>query len=207
MTSLDEEIERLLTMGSYDEFLGDINTIDRGRLLSSKCIFSIKYKPDGTFDKYKCRIVARGDMLSSSPDSDLYAGTVRSDSMRLLYSIIASEDLDIMSIDVKTAFLYPPLPDSEVIFMRRPKGITDVQMPAIMRLRKCIYGLPAASRYFNDHLSATLSSDIFKRLVSDPQIRNSFVLLMLMIYSALLRKIRRYSRICRIIFPLFMILL
>ena len=54
--------------------------------------------------------------------------------------------------------------------MRRPKGITDAQMPAIMRLRKCIYGLPQASRYFNDHLSATLLSDGFKRLISDPQI-------------------------------------
>ena len=75
-----------------------------------------------------------------------------------------------MSIDVKTAFLYPPLPDSEVIFMRRPKGITDAQLPAIMRLRKCIYGLPQASRYFNDHLSATLLSNGFKRLISDPQI-------------------------------------
>ena len=108
MSSLDDEMDRLLRMGSYDAFLGDINSIDRGKLLSSKCIFSIKYKPDGTFDKYKCRIVARGDMLKSSPDSDLYAGTVRSDSMRLLYYIIASEDLDLMSIDVKTAFLYPP---------------------------------------------------------------------------------------------------
>ena len=75
-----------------------------------------------------------------------------------------------MSVDVKTAFLYPPLPESEVIFMRRPKGITDDQMPAIMRLRKCIYGLPQVSRYFNDHLSATLLSDGFKRLISDPQI-------------------------------------
>ena len=170
MSALDDEMERLLKMGSYDAFFGDINSIDRGKLLSSKCIFSIKYKPDGTFDKYKCRIVARGDMLRTSPDTDLYAGTVRSDSMRLLYSIIAYEDLDLMSIDVKTAFLYPPLPESEVIFMRRPKGIRDDQMPAIMRLRKCIYGLPQASRYFNDHLSATLLSDGFKRLISDPQI-------------------------------------
>jgi hypothetical protein len=138
MSSLDDEMERLLKMGSYEAFFGDINTIDRGKLLRSKCIFSIKYKPDGTFDKYTCRIVTRGDMLKSSPEADLYAGTVRSDSMRLLYSVIAHEDLDLMPVDVKTAFLYPPLPESEVIFMRRPKGITDDQMPAIMRLRKCI---------------------------------------------------------------------
>ena len=29
MSSLDDEIERLLRMGSYDAFFGDINTIDR----------------------------------------------------------------------------------------------------------------------------------------------------------------------------------
>jgi hypothetical protein len=127
MSSLDDEMERLLRMGSYDAFFGDINSIDRGKLLRSKCIFSIKYKPDGTFDKYKCRIVARGDMLKSSPESDLYAGTVRSDSMRLLYSIIASEDLDLMSIDVKTAFLYPPLPDSEMISCVVLKGLQMIR--------------------------------------------------------------------------------
>ena len=43
-------------------------------------------------------------------------------------------------------------------------------MSAIMRLHWCLYGLPAASRCFNDHLSATLLSDGFKRLISDPQI-------------------------------------
>ena len=50
MAALNLEIERLLSMGTYEEFLGDISTIDRGRLLSSKCIFDIKYEPDGTFD-------------------------------------------------------------------------------------------------------------------------------------------------------------
>ena len=107
MSALDDEMERLLKMSFYDAFFGDINSIDRGKRLSSKCIFSIKYKPDGAFDKYKCRIVARGDMLRTSPDADHYESTVRSDSMRLLYSIIAHEDLDLMSIDVKTSFLYP----------------------------------------------------------------------------------------------------
>ena len=33
MSSLDDEMERLLRMGSYDAFFGDINTIDRGNYL------------------------------------------------------------------------------------------------------------------------------------------------------------------------------
>ena len=163
------EIERLIAMGTFEAYLGPLSDIDPGALLSSKAIFELVYNPDGTFKKFKCRIVARGDMLKTSKTTDLYAGTVRSDSMRLFYSIIAQEDLDIMSIDVKTAFLYPALPDDEVIYMRRPKGMTDAQMPAVVRLRKCLYGLPAASRYFNEHLSKTLLAQNFKRLISDPQ--------------------------------------
>jgi hypothetical protein len=33
MSSLDDEMERLLKIRSYDAFFGDINTIDRGKLL------------------------------------------------------------------------------------------------------------------------------------------------------------------------------
>ena len=44
MQLLDDEMERLLKVGSYDSFFRDINTIDRRKLLSSKCFFSIKYK-------------------------------------------------------------------------------------------------------------------------------------------------------------------
>jgi hypothetical protein len=40
------------------------------------------------------------------------------DEMERFLKLGSYEDLDLMSIDVKPAFLYPPLPDSEVIFMR-----------------------------------------------------------------------------------------
>ena len=74
-----------------------------------------------------------------------YAGTVSSESLRLLIALFAEHDLEMESIDVKTAFLYLELDESEVIYMRRPKGLTDDDMPLIVRLRKCIYGLPQAA--------------------------------------------------------------
>ena len=40
--------------------------------------------------------------------------------------------------------------------MRRPKGLSDTDMPAIVRLKKCVYGLPQASAYFRAHSDATL---------------------------------------------------
>ena len=57
-------------------------------------------------------------MLKNILDSDTYAGTVRSDTLRLLLSLAAEHDLDLVSHDVKTAFLYPSLKPEEFIYLR-----------------------------------------------------------------------------------------
>jgi hypothetical protein len=73
-------------MNTFTAFLGDPKDIAKGSLLSSKAIFSIVYNPDGTFKKYKARLVARGDMLHHIHDPDTFTGTVRSDTLRLFFS-------------------------------------------------------------------------------------------------------------------------
>ena len=54
--------------------------------------------------------------------------------------------------------------------MRRPAGLTDADMPAIIRLQKCIYGLPHAPATFRQHSDATLRSFGFTPTVSDPRL-------------------------------------
>ena len=109
MTAFGEEINSLIDMKTFIEYLGNPSDIPKGSLLSAKAIFSIVFNPDGTFKKFKARLVARGDMLKNILDSDTYAGTVRSDTLRLLLSLAAEHDLDLVSHDVKIAFLYPSL--------------------------------------------------------------------------------------------------
>ena len=87
---------------TWKEFLGREKDTPKGLLISSKAIFSIVYNPDGSFKKYKARLVARGDMLKSK-STDTYSGTVSSQATRLLHGIIAEHDLDLRSFDVKTA--------------------------------------------------------------------------------------------------------
>ena len=56
------EIKSLRDMGTWDaaEVLCDAQMKKSG-VGMSRCVFTKKYHPDGTFDKYKCRIVFRGD--------------------------------------------------------------------------------------------------------------------------------------------------
>ena len=73
---------------------------------------------------------------------ETYAGTVKSESIKLLLGIAAEENYEICCVDVETAFLHSPLPSDQTIDMRRPVSLTDSDMSEIVELDKCIYGLP-----------------------------------------------------------------
>jgi hypothetical protein len=87
--------------------------------------------------------VARGDILKNLLNPDTY------DTLRLSFSVTATLDLDLVSHDIKTAFLYPSLKENKDIYLRRPMGATGDIMPPIVKQLKCLYGLPQASKYFD----------------------------------------------------------
>ena len=100
----------------------------------------------------------RGDRWYDLYANKTYAGTVMSETVRLMLSVAATEDMEIQSLDVKTAFLYGDVPEGQYIYMRRPAGLTDADMPAVIRLRKCLYGLPHAPATLRKHSDAVLRS-------------------------------------------------
>ena len=77
---------------------------------------------------------------------------------RLMHSAAETEDIDVASLDVKTAFLYGDAPGDHFFNMRRPSGLTDANMPAVIRLRKCLYGLPDAPATLRTYNDTTLRS-------------------------------------------------
>ena len=174
--ALIDELKSLLPSehNTWEEFLGREKDIPKGRLISSKATFSIDYNLDGSFKKYKARL----DDLLKSKSTDTYSLTISSQATRLFLGIIAEHDLDLLSFDVKPAFLYTRFNEfSEWIYMRRPEGTSDTEMPAIVRLLRGLYGLDIASKLFEEHFSNTLTTKGFKRLISDPYSDKFFGLL------------------------------
>ena len=105
--STNADIKSSRDMGTYDP----VEVLDKAQMkLSkigmSKIVFTKKYHPDGSFDKYKSRIVFRGDRWYDLYANKIYSGTVMSETVRLMLSVAATEDMEIQSLDVKTAFLY-----------------------------------------------------------------------------------------------------
>ena len=170
MEAKDKECNSFKERQTYKLPSIPISEIPKKDIIPSKIIFDIKKHPDGSFDKFKIRICARGDRWVDKLNQETYAGTARSESIKIILAIAAEMNMILESVDVKTAFLYPPLKPDEVIYMRRPAGLTDPDMPEVVQLTHCVYGLATASAYFRDHSDVTLKKIGFKPTISDPQV-------------------------------------
>ena len=146
----------------------DWSTIDPSEMGDLMLIFTLKYNPDGSFDKYKCRIVFRGDRWRNVNHLTTYSSSMEHDALSLMIATAASADLDLFSIDVKTAFLHAHFPAGMIQYVRAPRGLPTALFPRKFRLRRCIYGHPLANVQWDTHSTDTLLSIGFTPLVSSP---------------------------------------
>jgi Reverse transcriptase (RNA-dependent DNA polymerase) len=62
--------------------------------------------PDGSFDKYKARLVAGGDMQDKKLFEDVSPPTVSTSSVFAIAAIAAHEERHVVVVDIGSAFLY-----------------------------------------------------------------------------------------------------
>jgi len=125
-------------------------------------VFNIK--PDGC---YRSRLVAKGfSQVEGINFDELFSPVVRYKTARLLLAVVALEDLDIQSVDIKTAYLYGDL-DKE-IYMEQPEGF---KLPGkenkVWQLRKALYSLKQAGLSWWHTITKSMLALEFKRCKSD----------------------------------------
>lgn len=118
-----------------------------------KWVFDIKQGYEGIDERYKARLVAVGCSQIPGLDFDqTFAPVVRLSTFRLFLAMAAEGNLEILQIDVKTAFLYGRL--KEEIYMRQPEGFAvPGREKEVCRLIKSLYGLKQAPRVWNTELN------------------------------------------------------
>jgi hypothetical protein len=129
-------------------------------------VFRRKLKDDGTIDKYKARLCAKGFQQIPGLDYDeTFAPVAQYKSLRTILAIAAQLDLNIHQLDVKSAFLNGKI-DHE-LYMEQPDGYRD-GTNRVCLLKKALYGLKQASRAWNSSIHTTLTSMGLQQCQSDP---------------------------------------
>lgn len=136
------------------------------RAVTCKWVFKKKESSDGTLARFKARLVARGFTQRKGIDyQETFSPVVRMESVRILLVLANQYDLEIVQIDVKTAFLHGEL--EETIFMTQPQGFEKGGGKMVCQLKKAIYGLKQASRCWNACFTTFLKKFNLQPLASD----------------------------------------
>lgn len=159
--AMEAEIESLIANGTFVEA-----PLPPGRkAVKSKWVFKRKTHADGSLDKFKARVVAKGFSQRYGDDySDTFSPVVRHTTVRIVLIIAVERRMKRLQLDIKTAFLNSPL--NEEIYMEPVEGYKNGD-GAVWLLRRALYGLKQASRSWYETLSKFLLSIGFRRGVAD----------------------------------------
>nr|GEV88751.1 retrovirus-related Pol polyprotein from transposon TNT 1-94 [Tanacetum cinerariifolium] len=122
-------------------------------------IFHHKYLADGTFSRYKARLLANGSThLKGVNVDETFSPVVKLETIRMVLSLAASRHWPVHQLDVKNAFLRGDL--SETVYMHQPPGFRDsthldyVKYTAYLLL------------YVDDIVLIASSSDLLHQIIS-----------------------------------------
>ena len=168
------------------------------KVIQGRWVFRTKTDGNGRVIKYKSRWVVKGFQQEEGFNfSETFASVVKPMSYKVLFSIAASQDLEIEQMDVKTAFLNSPIDDE--VYVEQPHGfeVTSVngneklkgellssqtnsssfpvsyprenraKSSLVCKLDKALYGLKQAPRAWYQTLSAFMKKSELEPLIND----------------------------------------
>ncbi|RVW82645.1 Retrovirus-related Pol polyprotein from transposon RE1 [Vitis vinifera] len=137
------------------------------KTVGCKWVFSIKYKVDGTIERYKARLVAKGFTQTYGVDyQETFSPVAKLNTVRVLLSLAANLDWPLHQFDVKNAFLHGDL--EEDIYMDIPSGyVANTEGNIVCKLQRTLYGLKQSPRAWFGRFSTTMKKYGFQQSNSD----------------------------------------
>lgn len=132
-----EEIGSIIKNKTWDL----VNLPGGAKPIGLKWVFKIKRNSDGSINKHKATLVAKGYVQRYSIDfEEVFAPVARIETVRFIIALAASYGWEVHHLDVKTAFLHGDL--KEVVYVTQPEGfVTKGSEDKVYKLKKALYGL------------------------------------------------------------------
>ena len=113
---MEEEMDSLMHNQTWDL----VRLPESKTTLQNKWVYRLK-EEDGGKQRYKAILVVKGFAQKKGIDFDeIFSPVVKMNSIRTILSLVATEDLHLEQLDVKTTFLHGDL--EEEIYMQQPEG-------------------------------------------------------------------------------------
>jgi len=161
--------------------LRDLTEDERKLVISNMKNFVEKLKPDNTFDKFKVRVLFRGDLQREVGQSE--GPVCRIESLKTIMCIAAYEDYETFTIDITGAYLNTPMPeDVKHKWMKLDKDVVDMLLEInreryesyvradgtmVVRNEKLMYGYQEAAHYWYDEIATVFHNNEYTSCMKD----------------------------------------
>lgn len=160
--AMDKEIKSLNENNTWEL----VDMPENKKLVHNRWVFRIKTKANGSLDRFKARLVAKEYSQRQGVDyEETFSPVVRYETVRAILSVTATENLQLLQFDVKTAFLYGNL--TEEVYMKQPEGYSDGS-DRVCKLNRSLYGLKQAPRCWNQRFVNFIKQYSLKQSMADP---------------------------------------
>ncbi|KAL9231947.1 hypothetical protein vseg_007105 [Gypsophila vaccaria] len=158
VSAMSKELEALEANGTWE-----LCSLPTGfKAIGSKWVYKVKFKPDGTVERYKARLVAKGyNQVEGRDFTHTFSPVAKFSTVRVLLAVAAAKQWPIYQLDINNAFLHGFL--DEEVYMQPPEGYIQANSGQVCRLKRSLYGLKQASRQWNHELTKLLLKQGFQQ--------------------------------------------
>ncbi|MCO5604618.1 hypothetical protein L7F22_058787 [Adiantum nelumboides] len=147
--SHEEEEDPMIAINPFSVSNIESQKLPQGKqALPCKWVYKKKYTTEDPEPKYKARLVAKGFKQKKGVDFDeIFSPVVKMTTLRLVLGLVATEDLELNQMDVKTTFLHKDL--EEDVYMVQPERFemeSEKPKKLVCRLCKALCGFKQGSR-------------------------------------------------------------
>jgi len=138
------------------------------KVLTNRWVFKTKYNKDGSVNKYKARLVARGHTQRKGIDyKEVFAPVTRYKTIRTLLAAAVECEMHVHHMDVISAYTQGNLKDE--IYMEQPVYfIENDEEDNVCKLLKPLYGLKQSGREWYKKLDEYFTTMGARRTEADP---------------------------------------